>query len=89
MGIDPSHKAQTAQGVFSGKKVVLTGSLKGYKRSEAAKLIEERGGEIAATVSKAVNLVVAGQDAGAKLDKANALGIEIIDESEFVSLLGK
>ena len=89
LGIDPSHKAQTAQGVFSGKKVVLTGSLEGYKRSEAAKLIEERGGEIAATVSKAVNLVVAGQDAGAKLDKAKALGIEIIDEAEFVSLLGK
>lgn len=88
LGIDPQYHVQKAEGVFVGKKVVLTGSLDGYKRSEAAQLIEQRGGEIASSVSKSVNLVVAGQDAGSKLDKAKALGIEIIDEARFTELLG-
>lgn len=76
------------EGVFSSRTVVLTGSLSNYKRSEAEKLITERGGEISSTVSKAVNLVVAGEDAGSKLQKAEKLGIEIIDEQKFTELLG-
>lgn len=78
---------QKAEGVFSGKKVVLTGSLSEYTRSQAKKLIEERGGEVADSVSAKVNLVVAGEAAGSKLDKAKKLGIEIIDEKEFKSRL--
>lgn len=74
-------------GVFSGMKVVLTGSLPTYKRGEATLLIEENGGEVAASVSKTVNLVVAGEDAGSKLDKAKKLGIKIIGEDEFVKML--
>ena len=75
------------EGAFSGKKVVLTGSLKKYPRSEAKKLIEERGGEVADSVSKTVNLVVAGEEAGSKLAKAQKLGIEIIDEQQFEKLI--
>lgn len=87
IGIDPRYESKQAQGVFSGKKVVLTGSLTNYTRGQAGKLIEEQGGELSATVSKSVNLVVAGEAAGSKLDKARALGIEIIDEQQFISLL--
>lgn len=74
-------------GAFSGEKVVLTGSLKDYTRSEASKLIEERGGEVLGSVTKATTLVVVGEDAGSKLDKAKKLGIRIIDEEEFKVLL--
>lgn len=86
-GIDPKYQIVEKAGVFSGKKVVLTGSLSKYTRSQAGKLIEERGGELSSTVSKSVNLVIAGEDAGSKLDKAKALGIEIIDEARFIELL--
>ena len=81
------EKAKKSEGAFSGRKVVLTGSLSGYTRGEAKKLIEERGGEVADGVSKSVNLVVAGEAAGSKLDKARKLGIEVIDESEFEKML--
>ena len=89
IGINPTYQNKVSTGSFSGKKVVLTGSLTNYTRGQASKLIEERGGEIAGSVSKSVNLVVAGVDAGSKLDKARALGIEVIDEEAFVELLSK
>lgn len=81
-------ETEKKSGVFSGMKVVLTGSLPTYKRGEATKLIENNGGEVASAVSKSVNLVVAGEDAGSKLEKAEKLGIRIIDENEFKSMLG-
>ncbi len=87
IGIDPRYTVRTAQGAFVGKKVVLTGSLSRYTRSQAAALIEQRGGEIASSVSKSVNLVIVGEDAGSKLDKARALGIEIADEEAFEQML--
>ena len=67
---------------------MLTGSLTRFKRSEAERLISENGGIPSGTVSKKVNLVVAGENAGSKLDKATKLGIEIIDEDEFIRRLG-
>lgn len=81
-------ETEKKSGVFSGMKIVLTGSLPTYKRGEATKLIEDNGGEVASAVSKSVNLVVAGEDAGSKLEKAEKLGIRIIDENEFKSMLG-
>ncbi len=81
-------ESEKKSGVFSGMKVVLTGSLPTYKRGEATKLIENNGGEVASAVSKSVNLVIAGEDAGSKLEKAEKLGIRIIDENEFKSMLG-
>ena len=82
------EQKERAEGAFSGKKVVLTGSLARFTRSEAKKLIEERGGEVADGVSAKVNLVIAGEAAGSKLEKAKKLGIEIIDEQKFVEMLG-
>lgn len=86
-GITFEQKERT-EGAFSGKKVVLTGSLARFTRSEAKKLIEERGGEVADGVSAKVNLVIAGEAAGSKLEKAKKLGIKIIDEQKFVEMLG-
>ena len=87
-GITPqiSKKAAT-EGVFSGQFVVLTGTLENYKRSEAQKLIEERGGECQSSVTAKTTLVIAGEAAGSKLDKAKKLGIKIIDESAFAEML--
>lgn len=71
-----------------GKSFVLTGGLKNYKRAEATKLIEERGGVVKGSVSKVTDYVIAGEDAGSKLTKAQQLGIKILSESEFEKLLG-
>lgn len=78
---------QVKKGIFSGKRVVLTGALTSMKRGKAKEEIEARGGSVADSVSKSVNLVVAGEDAGSKLDKAKKAGIEIIDEAAFLKML--
>ena len=80
-------EADRKSGAFDGMRVVLTGSLPTLKRGEATALIEDNGGEVAASVSKTVDLVVAGADAGSKLEKAQKLGIKIIDEDEFRTML--
>ncbi|MDE7372753.1 MAG: NAD-dependent DNA ligase LigA [Clostridia bacterium] len=82
------EEIEKKSGVFEGMRVVLTGSLPTYRRGEATALIEENGGEVASSVSKTVDLVLAGEDAGSKLEKAQKLGIKIIDENEFKSMLG-
>ena len=81
------REKELRQGVFSSMRVVLTGSLSSMKRSKAKEEIEARGGSVADSVSKTVDLVVAGEEAGSKLDKAKKLGIKIIDEEEFLSML--
>ena len=73
---------------ISGKSFVLTGTLSKYKRNDAAKLIEERGGLVKGSVSKKTDYVICGEDPGSKLTKANELGIKVLNESEFESLLG-
>lgn len=73
---------------FVGKTFVLTGALENYTRDEAAKLIEERGGRVSSSVSKKTNFVIAGSDAGSKLTKAEALGVTVLGESEFVGMIG-
>jgi len=80
-------KEEKTEGVFSGKTVVITGVLESYKRSAAQEEVKKRGGNVSDNVSKAVNLVVVGADAGSKLDKAKKLGIEMIDEAEFLRRL--
>ena len=86
-GVIPFYESVIKGGAFNGEKVVLTGSLTDFKRSDAAKIIERLGGEIMSSVSKLTTLVVAGDAAGSKLDKAKTLGIKIIDENEFKKLL--
>lgn len=87
-GVNPQKKQKTVGGgIFSGQSVVLTGTLTDFKRSEAQKLIEERGGECQSSVTSKTTLVIAGEAAGSKLDKAKKLGIKIIDESDFKNML--
>lgn len=86
-GVTISTK-EVASGPLEGKKVVLTGSLPHLKRSQAKELIEKNGGESFDSISKSINLVIAGEDAGSKLAKAQKLGIEIIDEAKFLELIG-
>lgn len=87
VGVKPVWSEEKKEGVFSGESVVLTGTLSGYKRSEAQKLIEERGGVCQSSVTAKTTLVIAGDEAGSKLEKAQKLGIRIIDENEFKQLL--
>lgn len=72
---------------FTGKTVVLTGTLERHGRSEAQALIERLGGNVSGSVSKKTDLIVAGAEAGSKLTKGRELGIQIIDETEFENML--
>jgi len=74
-------------GALLGKIVVLTGSLPSLTRGQAQQLIVSNGGIISESISKKVNLVIAGEAAGSKLEKAKALGIDIIDEKDFLKLI--
>jgi DNA ligase (NAD+) len=73
---------------LAGKTFVLTGTLLKYSRDEAKKLIEDAGGRVSGSVSKKTDYVVAGSDAGSKLDKAKELGVPVIEEKEMERLLG-
>ncbi|HEX8845755.1 MAG TPA: NAD-dependent DNA ligase LigA [Pyrinomonadaceae bacterium] len=73
---------------FAGRQFVLTGKLESLTRDEARALIEARGGRVTSSVSKKTDYVVAGEDAGSKLDKAQALGLTVIDEAALKKLLG-
>ena len=86
-GVTPTWTDEKKEGVFSGELVVLTGTLSNYKRSEAQKLIEERGGVCQSSVTAKTTLVLAGEEAGSKLEKAKKLGIKIIDEATFQQML--
>ena len=72
---------------FSGKQFVLTGTLSNFTRDEARALIEARGGRVNSSVSKKTDYVVAGEAAGSKLDKAESLGVTVIDEDAFKKML--
>lgn len=85
MKVEKPH-ADNIPPVFEGKTFVLTGTFPTMKRDDAKAFIEARAGRISASVSKKTDYVVAGEDAGSKLDKAKELGIKIIDESELVNL---
>jgi DNA ligase (NAD+) len=73
---------------LSGKTFVLTGTMPRYSRDQAKKLIEDAGGRVSGSVSKKTDYVVAGEDAGSKLDKAKELGVAVIDEKKMEELLG-
>jgi DNA ligase (NAD+) len=81
--------AEESDSIFAGKTVVLTGKLEQLSRNEAKEKIEALGGNVAGSVSKKTHLVIAGEDAGSKLTKAQELGIEVWDEEKLVEELNK
>ena len=83
---EPKHAE--AAGVLLGQKIVLTGTLPTLARSEAKELIERAGGKVIDSVSKNTDFLVAGAEAGSKLDKARALGVDVIDEAELLRRIG-
>jgi DNA ligase (NAD+) len=81
-------KAEPAtQGSLRGKTFVLTGALPSYTRQEAKRMIEQHGGTVTSSVSKNVDYLIVGEDAGSKLQKARTLGIRALSEAEFLSLI--
>jgi DNA ligase (NAD+) len=82
-------RSVSAGGAFKGMTFVVTGTLPHLSRAQATELIESQGGRVTSGVSKATSMVVVGEDAGSKLDKARTLGIRIIDEAELRRLAGQ
>jgi DNA ligase (NAD+) len=85
---DEPHKAAVSS-AFRGLTVVITGTLPSLGRSEAKERIQAAGGRVTDSVSKATSLLIAGTEAGSKLEKAKALGTEVIDEAELLRRLGR
>ena len=86
LGINTESKSQVKDNRFAGLTFVLTGTLPTLTRSDATAIIESFGGKTSSSVSKKTDYVLAGDEAGSKLDKANSLGIEVIDENQFLSM---
>lgn len=86
---EPVEVPAAGDSPFAGKTVVLTGTLAAMTRSEAKKRIEAAGGKVASAVSGATDIVVAGDKAGSKLDKARELGVAVMDEAAFLEALGR
>ena len=80
--------AHTADEKFVNKQFVLTGTLSSFTRDEAKALIEGRGGRVLSSVSKKTDYVIAGEEAGSKLEKATALGVTVLDEAGFKKMIG-
>ena len=93
LGLNMVYKGPKQQDVeedraFSGKTVVLTGKMENYTRSEAKALVEQLGGSVTGSVSRNTDILIAGEDAGSKLDKAEKLGVVIWDEQRLREVLG-
>ena len=87
-GVNFDCREEKSEGVFNGKVFVLTGTLPTLTRSEASKIITDNGGKVSSSVSKKTDYVLAGEEAGSKLDKANQLGITVITEEELRNMMG-
>ncbi len=86
-GVRPQTSEKRSGGPLTGKTFVFTGSLEIFKRKEAQQLVEGFGGRASGSVSKKTDYLVAGSDAGSKLDRANELGVSVLSEEEFQQLL--
>jgi DNA ligase (NAD+) len=89
LGLDmTADVAEQTSEALAGKAIVVTGTLERYTRDEIKDLIKSHGGRATSSVSKKTDLVVAGRDAGSKLEKANKLGIRVVSEHEFEAMIG-
>ena len=88
-GVAPSVEEKRVGGRFTGKTFVFTGALTRFTRDEAKRLVEQEGGHAAGSVSKKTDYVVAGEEAGSKLEKARVLGVKVITEEEFLAMVGE
>jgi len=89
-GVRPQSPARKKRGgTLQGKTIVVTGTLKSFSRQQAEQAIRAAGGKASGSVSKKTDFVLAGEDPGSKLEKARQLGVEVIDEEQFVAMLGK
>ncbi len=87
LGVNMTGEETVKENRFDGKIFVLTGTLTAFKRSEASKIIESLGGKTSSSVSMKTDYVLAGEDAGSKLQKANELGVTVINEAEFAEMI--
>ncbi|MCI1273845.1 MAG: NAD-dependent DNA ligase LigA [Clostridiaceae bacterium] len=87
LGVEPKMAAQAVSDIFKGKTFVLTGTLENMTRDEASEKIKLHGGKTSSSVSKNTDFVLAGVNAGSKLDKAQKLGVKIISENEFLEMI--
>jgi DNA ligase (NAD+) len=88
-GVCPTTEQVKQSDALAGKTIVVTGTLKHFTRQQIEHLIKAHGGKPSSTVSRKTSFVVAGQDAGSKLEKARQLGVEVIDEEEFLRRIGQ
>jgi len=86
-GVAPVHIATATGTRLAGKTVVVTGTLTRFSRDEIHKLIEREGGKASGSVSSKTSYVVAGEEAGSKLDKAKSLGVPVMTEDEFLAMI--
>ena len=89
LGLNMTTNSTEKGDLLLGKTFVLTGTLPTYTRDEASELIEKLGGKVSSSVSKKTSFVLAGEDAGSKLTKAQQLGVNVISESEFLKMINR
>jgi len=88
-GLKPKHHRMKRSDKLTGKTIVVTGTLEKFTRLQAEQAIKQAGGKSASSVSKKTDFVLAGDNPGSKLDKAKKLGVEIINEKQFLEMIGK
>jgi DNA ligase (NAD+) len=88
-GVNPIQKKHNTDHVFSGKKILFTGTLEHLNRSEAGDLVKEYGGTVSSSAGKSIDYVVVGKNPGSKYEKAKKQGIKILNEEEFLYLTKK
>ena len=86
-GVSPTVQKKRVGGRFTGKKFVFTGALAAMSRDEAKRIVEDEGGNVSGSISKNIDYVVAGSDAGSKLEKARSIGLTVLSEEEFADLM--
>src|SRR5581483_7191367 len=87
LGVAPSHTVTATGNRLAGKTIVVTGTLQRFSRDEIHRIIEREGGKASGSVSSKTSYVVAGESAGSKLDKAKSLGVPVLTEDEFLSMV--